>query len=407
MQPTPILASPLLSRLSFLAAVAVACSCAGATPANGTLATAEEPVSAGAVSPAENPFLHAVGTGLVDGDGRQIRLKGMSFGNGVYANPPLPEWRRSEADYRRCQELGVNSVRFYLHHQWLEGRNRGTWNERGFAWLEQNVAWARAHGIGLILNLHVPPGGFQSNGGGRALWTSDENQRRLVALWREIARRFANEPAIQGYDLLNEPVVTESIGQWERLARRTVAAIREVDRRHLVVVERVNAVCAGGFLRAPRAADWAPDRNGLLNFFRIDDGNVMYEFHYYQPFGFTHQGATWTPVPVPSTASYPGSFTDWDGLVKQFDPTYHERMLARVLEVQGTLGAPMYMGEFGVIRAGFAEGRNGAGWLKDVAELVLGAGIGVNYHSYDADDPFGTSGTAAAEDALAAAYRGG
>jgi hypothetical protein len=383
--------------------------CAGARPpAESALPAPEEPVSAGAVDPDQNPFVHAVGRSLVDGQGRPVLLKGMAFGNRVWFQPALPETLHTEADYRRCRELGVNSIRFYLNHRWLEGAKPGTWDERGFAWLARNVAWARQNGLGLILNLHVPPGGFQSLGGGRALWTDERNQQRFVALWRELARRFADEPAVFGYDLLNEPVVTESIDQWERLARRTVAAIREVDRRHLVVVERVNGVYPGGLLRRPRPSDWASDRNGALNFFRVDDGNVMYEAHYYQPVAFTHQGATWTPMSVPATASYPGSFVDWDGVVRTFDRAYHEQMLARLVEVQAKLDAPMYLGEFGVIRAGFDLGRNGVGWVQDVAELALGAGIGVNYHSWEAaDDVFGVSTNPAVLDALAAAYRGG
>lgn len=47
--------------------------------------------------------------------------------------------------------------------------------------------------------MHYPQGGYQSQGNGMALWTDPENQRRLVKLWGEIARRYADEPAIQGY----------------------------------------------------------------------------------------------------------------------------------------------------------------------------------------------------------------
>ena len=57
--------------------------------------------------------------------------------------------------------------------------------------------------------MHCPQGGYQSQGNGAALWTDPENQRRLVKLWGEIARRYADEPAIQGDGLINEPVVPE------------------------------------------------------------------------------------------------------------------------------------------------------------------------------------------------------
>ncbi len=98
---------------------------------------------------------------------------------------------------------------------------------------------------------------------------------------RALAERYAKEPTIAGYDLLNEPVVENSIDEWKGLAERAIAAIREVDPNHAVFVERVNSV--GG--------EWA--ENAERNFFRVGDPNVVYEFHFYKPFHFTHQGAPW------------------------------------------------------------------------------------------------------------------
>src|SRR5690606_26202388 len=58
--------------------------------------------------------------------------------------------------------------------------------------------------------------------------------------------------------------------------------IRLVDQHHVIFIERANAV--GG--------DWSEDEN--RNFFRVDDDNVVYEFHFYKPFHFTHQNANWS-----------------------------------------------------------------------------------------------------------------
>lgn len=350
----------------------------------------ERPRTAGrtGMKPEENPFVHASGKELVDGQGRRVVLTGVDFGNEVWFQEKLPEDFHSEAEYRACRELGVNSIRFYLHHRWLMKRN-GEPDERGFAWLARNVAWARQHGIWMILNVHVPPGGFQSNGGGRELWTDTANQRRFVRLWKEIARRFADEPAVLGYDLLNEPMVTEDFAQWERLARATIDAIREVDPRHVVVVERVHGIVNRG--RTPQLSDWDPDRNGALNFFPVDDTNVMYTFHFYQPMAFTHQGASWVPMPLPRTATYPGRFRDWDGQERTFDRAYIAGMLGRARGIMERYDAPMYLGEFGVIRGAFGDPqRNATGWVADVIDVALEAGIGVAYHSYD-DAAFGVA----------------
>ena len=64
----------------------------------------------------------------------------------------------------------------------------------------------------VILDLHAAPGGQGSDlaisdrdPAQPSLWDSAENQRRTVALWREIARRYADNPWVGGYDILNEP----------------------------------------------------------------------------------------------------------------------------------------------------------------------------------------------------------
>ena len=143
--------------------------------------------------------------------------------------------------------------------------------------------------------MHVPPGGFQSLGNGKALWDRPELQERLIALWTAIARHCKGEPTIAGYDLLNEPVVTKAARQWRDLAARIAAAIRTVDAEHMLFVERLNSV----------AGDWSEDAD--RGFFRIPDPNTVYEFHFYKPFHFTHQSASWVPftaenVRYPDTA---------------------------------------------------------------------------------------------------------
>jgi hypothetical protein len=60
-----------------------------------------------------------------------------------------------------------------------------------------------------------------------------------VNLWRKIAARYRNQPAVIGYDLLNEPIAhyfdTASLNpKLEPLYRRIVSGIREVDRNHII-----------------------------------------------------------------------------------------------------------------------------------------------------------------------------
>jgi len=244
-------------------------------------------------APAE--MLRVSGEKIVDGAGRRVVLRGVAFGNQVWTDVADPRKHHSEIDYARIKDLGMNAVRFYLNDITFEdAKSPGQWKPRGWAWLDDNVAWAKKQGIYLILNLHVPPGGYQSLGKGVGLWESPEAQAKFIALWKAIAERYRSEPTIAGYDLLNEPVVTKSIGQWQDLAERAILAVRGVDPWHIVFVERVNAV----------GMDWA--ENGDRNFFRVRDPNVVYEFHFYKPFHFTHQNAHWAELAAADTR-YPAA----------------------------------------------------------------------------------------------------
>ena len=60
-----------------------------------------------------------------------------------------------------------------------------------------------------------------------------------VSLWRKIAVRYRDQPAVIGYDLLNEPIAhyfdAASLNpKLEPLYRKIVSGIREVDRNHII-----------------------------------------------------------------------------------------------------------------------------------------------------------------------------
>jgi endoglucanase len=227
-------------------------------------------------------LLKVQGPQIVDAAGRPVVLQGVAFGNQVWSDARIPRQHHDERDFERVRAMGMNSIRFYLNYKSFESDDRpGVYLKDGFDWLDENVDWARKHGVYLVLNMHVPQGGYQSLGKGKALWSDAKEQDRFIQLWRAIAERYKGEPAVAGFDILNEPVVSESLDQWKQLAERTIAAIREVNQEHIVFVERLNAI----------DGDWK--ENADRNFFRVGDPNVVYEFHFYKPFHFTHQSAPW------------------------------------------------------------------------------------------------------------------
>ena len=166
-------------------------------------------------------FARAKGTQIVDESGDVLYLKGISFGNRVWSGDRIPTSHHSAQDYLRVRAMGMNLVRFYINYKTLESDDKPySYRDDGWQWLDKNVEWARAAGVYLIFNLHIPQGGFQSQGRGWDLWQKPELQSRAIALWRAIASRYENEPVILGYDLLNEPGVPQNKKQWQQLAQK-------------------------------------------------------------------------------------------------------------------------------------------------------------------------------------------
>lgn len=258
-------------------------------------------------------FLHARGTSIVDGSGKEILLRGMGFGGWLVMEPYMmnlsdvakagqhsilanvdelvgPEKRKifheawlnnfcTEADIAALKKQGFNSIRLPLHYNLftlpveeepVPGDN--TWLEKGFLLTDQVLQWCEKHEIYLILDLHAAPGG-QGNDANisdydavkPSLWESGANRDKTVALWKKLAARYTDRRWIGGYDLINEP--NRDLGPGNRplkeLYDRIITAIREVDRNHLIIIE----------------GNWfANDHSGLWPF---DDDNIALSFHRY------------------------------------------------------------------------------------------------------------------------------
>lgn len=230
---------------------------------------------------AQSTFAKVSGTQILDANGQPIRLQGIAFGNEVWSDKEIPNTHHGEIDFSRVKDMGMNAIRFYINYKTFENdASPYQYKQSGWDWIDQNIAWAKKYGIYLIINMHVPQGGFQSQGTGDALWTNTENQSRLAALWKAIAQKYKDEPQIIGFGPVNEPVPTSDISQWQQLAQRITNEIRTVDKNHILFIER--AIYVKG---KNETADY--------NFPAITDANVAYEFHIYDPFQYTHQLFNW------------------------------------------------------------------------------------------------------------------
>jgi len=185
-------------------------------------------------------------------------------------------WRNNFVTKKDIDSLaawGFNSLRLPMHYNlMISATDPDTFLTEGFRIIDSLVVWCRANHLYLILDLHAAPGGqgheaaiSDYDASKPSLWESVENQDLTVFLWKEIARRYAQEAVIGGYDLLNEPnwELGTNNSNLRAFYIRLTDAIREVDINHIVFIE----------------GNWfATDFAGLTPPW---DDNMVYSFHRY------------------------------------------------------------------------------------------------------------------------------
>jgi hypothetical protein len=183
----------------------------------------------------------------------------------------------TEADIRLIAERGFNSVRLPLNARHLLENNRGVLRlqEETLALVDRLVGWCRKCGVYVILDMHAAPGGQtgqnidDSEGDKPELFMDGRYQTELVELWRLLAEHYRDEPAVGGYDLLNEP-----LPEWNKsyyplvvpLYERIIRAVRTVDTRHCIILEGVH---------------WATDFSIFDVWDQAADKNLVLQFHKY------------------------------------------------------------------------------------------------------------------------------
>jgi hypothetical protein len=219
----------------------------------------------------------------------------------------------TEQDFEAMAAMGVNSVRPALLASKLMPKVQPesqpyVFSDEGFRFLDSVVTWGTRFGIGIIWDMHGAPGAqnaenISDSDGEARLWTEpDVYWPRLHALWRRIAERYAGNPYIIGYDLLNEPLLRRYEGIDEADLRtlyvELTETIREVDSNGIIFIE---------------GDDWAQNFRMLEP---IDwDPHLVLAFHSYPP------------------TSSQGGLARWDSLRTRYDvPLWHGET--------GEVGAP-------------------------------------------------------------------
>lgn len=150
----------------------------------------------------------------------------------------------AEADIAFLKKMGTNTVRIpFGYHYFINDQDPSNFYEYGFEMLDRVVKLCEKHELLVILDLHSAPGSqnndwHSDNTTGQSLfWQYACFQDQVCDLWKEIARRYANNPWVAGYDVLNEPNYGLTKEAFNGFYNQVIAAIREVDADHIIFLE--------------------------------------------------------------------------------------------------------------------------------------------------------------------------
>jgi len=297
-----------------------------------------------------------------------------------------------DAEMALMRRIGLRHVRLCVAPKEVMDPKTGALREDRFTAVESAVERFLKADLAVVVDLH--------NEDRKGIEESREWQDAFDVFWAAAARRLSRfDPEKVVLEIVNEPVFQGRETEWPPLQERYLKTLRTAAPRHTVIVSGPNW---GGI-------------DGLRKLRPLADPNVVYSFHTYDPFPFSHQGATWTGgahavmknVPYPSSpeavAPLLPELETLDVRARDEVRKYGEqrwnldRLRARFHEGiawGATNGVPLYCGEFGVYPVA-AKPADRAAWFSDFGTVLRENKIGWCIWGWDEGFGFGRKGRGA------------
>jgi len=292
--------------------------------------------------------------------------KGVNFSSWFESNSAgsIPFTKYTEQDFIDVKSLGADVIRLPVRmHSMTGGAPDYKFDPLLLEFLDTAVNWAEKHELYLIIDNHS----FDP-----VLATRADIDRILLPVWRQIAQRYKERSGYIIYEILNEPHgISDSL--WGGIQEKAIAEIRKIDQKH--------AIIAGG-----------TDYNSINKMNQIPNyqyENIIYTFHFYDPYLFTHQGATWGGPPLLTNLEnlpFPGELkrmpkipADLRGTWVEnslqntylYDASYNAlgRTLDKAVAFSLERDAPVFCGEFGVLMKN-SKNEDRARWYEYVTKAL-------------------------------------
>jgi endoglucanase len=256
----------------------------------------------------------------------------------------LPEWfenfdditdikfkKHIRQDFENMKALGCDVVRLPVEFFNATGPYPNfTIDPMLFMFIDEVVDWAEDLEMYLIIDNHS----FDDH-----VETSPGVLDTLMKVWPQIASHYKNRSNYILYEILNEPhgnSITDE--NWNNIQQLTINAIRTVDKKHTIIVGPYN---------------WN-NYNNLYQMPVYADTNLIYTFHFYDPYLFTSVTDIRTPYPY-DPDRMPEMPTDWDEWYQQLYNEYPfqgnnanmKHLIDTAIKFREIRQVPIYCGEFG------------------------------------------------------------
>ena len=192
-------------------------------------------------------------------------------------------------DIALIKAMGFDHVRFPIEPAPLmaDTPDPSILNNTYLAYVDSALDTMLANGLAVIVDIH-PSDEFKVR-----MARDEQGVQAFAKFWRAFAAHLSKrDPESVFLEVINEPIVEDGY-RWYGIQGKLIAAIRAGAPNHTII--------AAGHR-------WS----GLPEMLFLEpyaDKNIIYNFHYYEPFTFTHQGATWAGpnLPLYKNVPYPSS----------------------------------------------------------------------------------------------------
>ena len=255
-----------------------------------------------------------------------------------------------EKDIETIAGWGCDHVRVPVDYNVIQ-TDAGEIIESGFKYIDSCIEWCKKYNLKMVFDLHKACGYVFDDENYIGFFEQETLQNQFIELWKEIIRRYGKYSDMIAFELLNEVTELRFAEIWNDISKRTIKAIREINKDVKIIV--------GGVFNSSIF--------GLTLLEKPYDENVVYTFHCYSPFMFTHQNAGWVAkMPKGYSIEYPVTIeklkaesnkvfgTDFDDEFVGYEnemisDKFFDRLMKKAIDKAEEFNCPLYCGEYGVI----------------------------------------------------------